>query len=320
MSEVVPFRDAQWKTRWVIVGITAILMWRCVALLDREWLARVPWWALLLFTGLVPQVFLLVYPILTREPRRLRTFGLPGPRRFLIELGIAIPVVIVTILALAVANYTIGRISPGTSLTPDAITNMAASPDRTLTYLLLGFAVLFAPLAEEVFFRGFLQNAFRARLPWLVATVAQCLIFGLGHFFGLMHSGMAFVLGLMLTLHYRWRKVLIAPILVHAGLNGMSTVGVAVMMHENSNSAALGVVGDPNDTVCVVREVVPASAAEQAGLKVGDIIVELSGEPIRGFDHLGETVRRYQPGDKVTLTVKRNVSSLEMTAVLQRRG
>lgn len=313
------FHDARWKTRWLVVGLVVLLLWRSVSLVDREWLSQFPSWLLLIVTGLAPQVYLLIFPIITRNPRR-STLGIPGPTRCLIEFGIAMPVLIGTIVVLGAVDYLVGRVSPGTSLTPGTATNMAASPNRMLVYLLLVFSFTFAPIAEEPFYRGFLQNAFRARMPFLVAGLAQSFIFGFGHFFGATHAGFAFVLGLLLTALYEWRKTLIAPIVVHGGINFVAALGTVLMMVANANSPVMGVIGDPNDPECVIRQIVPHSAAEEADLQVGDIIRSFNSEPIHDFPHLVETVRLYRPGDAVPIMIARSGSVFEVTVVLRRRS
>jgi membrane protease YdiL (CAAX protease family) len=302
----------------VLIGLAFLILWRSTAFLDFKWLSQGPWWVLLVMTGLIPQVFLLLYPIVTRRPGG-RIF-VPKLTRCLIEFAIAIPVVIVTIAVLAGANYFLDRIAPGKSLAPDALTRMAESSQQIYVYSMLLFSFTFAPIAEEVFFRGFLHNAFRQRMPLTMAIIGQCLIFGFCHFFGALHAGVAFVLGLLLTLLYQWRKTLIAPIFVHTGINAVAALGVAVMAIDYANSPVLGVTSDPGDTVCVVRQVVPDSAADKAGLREGDIVVSFNGEPIRDFRHLRETVRLYQPGDTIPIAIDRGGSLTEVSVVLQRRG
>jgi len=49
--------------------------------------------------------------------------------------------------------------------------------------------------------------------------------------------------------------------------------------------------------------VTPGSAAEKAGLKNGDIILEFNGEKITAKNTLASIIMKYNPGDKVTLKV-----------------
>ena len=82
---------------------------------------------------------------------------------------------------------------------------------------------------------------------------------------------------------------------------------------------SLGVGGDPKDTAVVVRHIVPNSAAEKAGLQVGDEITSFNGQPIRDFRQLVQTVRLCQTGDTILVSVKRAGSSVTVNVVLQRR-
>jgi len=319
-SNVVAFRDARWKTRWLVVGLAVLLLWRSTAFVDREWLSQFPWWLLLIVTGLAPEAFMLVFPICTRIPHERKSFSIPAPARCLIEFAVSIPVVIGIIVVLAAVEYLVGHVSPGTSLVPDAFKNLARSPNRNFVYCLLLFSFTFVPIAEELFFRGFLHGAFRARMPLIFAVLAQSLIFGFIHVFGLTHAGISVVIGLLLTALYEWRKTLITPILVHSGLNFAGALGTVLLMVAHANTPVMGVYGDPNDFHCVIRQIAPDSAANEAGLHVGDIITSFNNEPIRDFPHLVETVRLYQPGDAIPITIQRSGVVFEVTVVLRRRG
>jgi Tol biopolymer transport system component len=75
-----------------------------------------------------------------------------------------------------------------------------------------------------------------------------------------------------------------------------------------SFGASLGTVPDyagdgrPGVLLAGVR---PGGAAEQAGLKRGDLLVELSGKPIRDIHDLMYVLQRAKPGEKTTAVVER---------------
>lgn len=70
---------------------------------------------------------------------------------------------------------------------------------------------------------------------------------------------------------------------------------------------------------CVVVEVIPGQAAEQAGVKEGDVILELDGKPTPDPRALIDAVGRCRVGDKVTLTIVSSEADhpqVELTAEL----
>lgn len=48
------------------------------------------------------------------------------------------------------------------------------------------------------------------------------------------------------------------------------------------------------------------SAADIAGMKIGDIIIDIAGTPVNSIAQLQETVSKYRPGDTVKTLIKRN--------------
>lgn len=62
--------------------------------------------------------------------------------------------------------------------------------------------------------------------------------------------------------------------------------------------------------------ITPGSAAEEAGIKEEDIILELNGEKITANNSLARIIIRYNPGDKVKLKILRDGTEKEMEVVL----
>lgn len=81
----------------------------------------------------------------------------------------------------------------------------------------------------------------------------------------------------------------------------------------------LGVgVEDPADGSrgAVVAAVAPGSAAGDAGLEAGDLIVAVDDDPVDGAASLVAAVRAHVAGDAITLTVERDGAELTMPATL----
>ncbi|MEY2444075.1 MAG: hypothetical protein QOE00_655, partial [Ilumatobacteraceae bacterium] len=69
----------------------------------------------------------------------------------------------------------------------------------------------------------------------------------------------------------------------------------------------------------LVSKVESGSAAEQAGMKVGDVVVAVDSEPITGQAALVATIRNMAPGAKVHVSLVRNGKPMDATAVLGER-
>ena len=82
--------------------------------------------------------------------------------------------------------------------------------------------------------------------------------------------------------------------------------------------ACLGV--NPSDEFAqggmLIHKVVPGSAADQAGLQSGDIILEFDHVPIPDFKTLVATIGEHQPGDKIPVLFVRDGEKKATTAAL----
>jgi membrane protease YdiL (CAAX protease family) len=170
-----------WKMRDLIIGIALILIWRCLPFLKTNPFVIFPAWAqgALLLYG--PQLFYLLFPLLVlrRRKGKLRNH-LPGVKR--IETIIAIGSLAILAVVLVGIAAIIKLASPEATLTPMTWTHRAAQlgHSRLLSVLLVS-SITIAPLCEEIFFRGFLHQAFRSRMPIVVAAFTQSLLFSLMH-------------------------------------------------------------------------------------------------------------------------------------------
>lgn len=320
VARTLTFRDLKWKNQWLVAGGVFLATWYSVRFIDRDWVSGWPALVWVLVAGFVPQAFMLVFPFLTYENTGSERLRLPRLKRWLIELAVAIPIVLVITALLSWLNYLLWGVSRGKTFTPDAIDNLARTANPRSLYLLAIFSVTFVPFAEEIFFRGFLYNVFRRRMPTFAAGIVQSLIFGFCHFFGTTHAVVACILGMAITAVYEWRKTLVTPILVHVGINFISAIGTIALMNQYAENPLLGVIGGNDDQRCIVSEIVPDSAAAKAGIMVGDVITKFDGKPVVDFTDLRSLIQARQPDDVVTLEIVREGETHEVDVTLKRRG
>ena len=67
----------------------------------------------------------------------------------------------------------------------------------------------------------------------------------------------------------------------------------------------LGVSSLPLGGTCEIRTVEPGSAADQAGLRSGDVVLTIDDEPVKSFEGLTERLADCAPGELVMLTIAR---------------
>lgn len=95
-------------------------------------------------------------------------------------------------------------------------------------WLAVAAIVILAPIAEEVFFRGVVFNAWLREAGRTVAYVGSSALFAVIHL-SLVAVAPIFLLGLALAWVYRRTGNLLAPIAMHATVNGIS-VGLALLV------------------------------------------------------------------------------------------
>jgi serine protease Do len=76
----------------------------------------------------------------------------------------------------------------------------------------------------------------------------------------------------------------------------------------------------PNKDGILVAEVVPGGGAEKAGVKSGDVVVELNGRPVEGISEFRNSVASMMPGAKVELKLFRNGEPKTISVTLVERG
>src|SRR5205823_940410 len=69
-----------------------------------------------------------------------------------------------------------------------------------------------------------------------------------------------------------------------------------------------------------IDQVEPDSAAKKVGLKIGDIVTHVNGKPIANSEQLVRTIRNFQAGTTLKLTIRRGEEYLNVEPTLQARA
>ena len=104
--------------------------------------------------------------------------------------------------------------------------------------------------------------------------------------------------------------------LLRDGTADHAYLGVSLATVTEQIASELGVNTDAGALVTVVAA---GSPAAEAGLRRGDVIVGIDGEPVTGIGALLTRMRRYDPGDRADLTVVRAGDRAEVTVELATR-
>ncbi len=101
--------------------------------------------------------------------------------------------------------------------------------------------------------------------------------------------------------------------IVATGRVAHARLGVGV---QEMNQALADSFGLKRAEGALVSSVQPGSAAEQAGVQPGDVIVKYDGKPVGGAGELSALVGQATPGDKVKLQILRKGDAKELVATL----
>ena len=112
----------------------------------------------------------------------------------------------------------------------------------------------------------------------------------------------------------------IVPRLIRDGRVTRPTMGVSAAPPDFNQALGLGkglaVVGVEPGGPAARAGLQPFRRERTGGIVIGDVIVAMEGEPIANFDDMLDQVERHQPGERVTLTVRRGDDEREIEVTL----
>lgn len=98
-----------------------------------------------------------------------------------------------------------------------------------------------------------------------------------------------------------------------------AAVADALVKGEEPKTGFLGITGtEPTSgpAGALVTEVVPNSPAAGSGLRPGDLVTAIDGDPVEGMSDLAARIRAIDPGTRVMLTIERGGRTLEVPVTL----
>ena len=101
--------------------------------------------------------------------------------------------------------------------------------------------------------------------------------------------------------------------LVKTGTVRRGQLGITVGRVDSDMAQSLGM---SETKGIIVNSIVPASAAERAGIRQGDVIIALNGSPVNESNAFRNQIASMAPGTQVTLTLLRDNREQKITATL----
>lgn len=226
-----------WPVRDIIIGISGLLFFYILGLLKlfkyKPWISQ-PFY---FYLGIVCILFILFYSLYLF---RKHTFKL-SPTRYTLkniwkEFYTAFFLFIVIYI---IAGVIINLISLFTKIElsePCVWKWIGFAPNNIFVTIILIMGFTISPIAEELFFRGFLYNALKSKLQIITSLIIQCLIFAIYHQYNFMISLHLFLIGIGITLVYEIRKNIYSPIFIHMIGNGITIIIVLIPILNNFHS------------------------------------------------------------------------------------
>lgn len=126
--------------------------------------------------------------------------------------------------------------------------------------------------------------------------------------------GSASIEGLGFAIPISEAKIIIDDLINYGYVTGRPQIGIQTQNVSDTISRFYGIpVG------VYVVSVSEGSSAEFAGIKEGDVIIGIQGEPVENLNELNEIKNKYKAGDEIKLTISRQGESedIEISLVLQ---
>ncbi|MCK4911126.1 MAG: CPBP family intramembrane metalloprotease [Thermodesulfovibrionales bacterium] len=141
-------------------------------------------------------------------------------------------------LSTGIVVLTLNKFIESESIPNKVMTALGYAPSSIIVIVILVVMFTLGPIAEEFFFRGFLYNALKSKVNYIVAMIVQAFLFALMHGYGFVESAGIFVFGIGLAIVYERRSNLLAAIFVHITNNAVRAVPILLLVIVNFHMPA----------------------------------------------------------------------------------
>lgn len=123
--------------------------------------------------------------------------------------------------------------------------------------------------------------------------------------------GSATVEGLGFAIPINDAKVIIDDLINNGHVTGRPQIGISAVNIDEMYSSYLGL-----PMGIYVRDIADGSAAEIAGVRVGDVIIGINDEAVTNMDELNAIKNQFKAGDTVTLKIYRDGEDIDVPLIL----
>jgi len=133
-------------------------------------------------------------------------------------VGVGITLVVILVQAAIQASQTGGSPTPVPPNNP--VVDLIGSGNVLVIVFIVTLATIWAPITEELIFRGALFRHLRGRVAWPIAALVSAVLFAYMHSYGPLFVAPLIALGFMFAFMREWRGSIIAPMTAHFLHNG----------------------------------------------------------------------------------------------------
>ena len=140
--------------------------------------------------------------------------GIPDKKQFIFSLRVYSALLPILVISILINNFLTEKI--GIQISQGPVIDLFLELDNTFSlFLLIAQIIIFGPIAEELFFRGFLYKLGRNKYTFIVSATATSLFFSLIHRIP-QNILPLFVISIALCYVYEKTQNILAPIICHS--------------------------------------------------------------------------------------------------------